>query len=121
RAAGGYLCPGRNGGEAGESHFRTIHISLGGGRVMSRSTQQSIPRISIDTKQAAPRWALLERQLFEALNQAAAAFVKRYAREDGTLIWRNDWPGMDGSDDPYEGFMYLSLLYTLGGSDEVNR
>ncbi|MBW7462325.1 hypothetical protein K0U00_50565, partial [Paenibacillus sepulcri] len=26
---------------------------------------------------------------------------------------------MDGSDDPYEGFMYLALLYVLGGSDET--
>ena len=25
---------------------------------------------------------------------------------------------MDGSDDPYEGFMNLALLYVLGGSDE---
>jgi hypothetical protein len=24
------------------------------------------------------------------------------------------WPGMDGSDDPYEGFMNLALLYSWG-------
>jgi hypothetical protein len=32
-------------------------------------------------------------------------------------MWRNEWPGMDGSDDPYEGFMQLALLYVLGGDD----
>jgi hypothetical protein len=36
---------------------------------------------------------------------------------DGTLIWRDRWPGMDGSDDPYEGFMNMPLLYALGGSE----
>ncbi|UVI29729.1 hypothetical protein [Paenibacillus spongiae] len=66
-----------------------------------------------------PQWALMERLLFDSLNQAAVEFVNRYVRSDGTLIWRSDWPGMDGSDDPYEGFMYLALLYVLGGSDET--
>ncbi|GGD53912.1 hypothetical protein [Paenibacillus nasutitermitis] len=66
-----------------------------------------------------PHWALMERLLFDTLNQAAVEFVNRYVRPDGTLIWRPDWPGMDGSDDPYEGFMYLALLYVLGGSDET--
>ncbi|MNH90079.1 hypothetical protein D3C73_426120 [compost metagenome] len=68
-----------------------------------------------------PQWALMERLLMDTLNQAAVEFVQRYTREDGTLIWRDNWPGMDGSDDPYEAFMYLSLLYTLGGNEEVKR
>ncbi|MCQ6560238.1 hypothetical protein [Paenibacillus mendelii] len=66
-----------------------------------------------------PQWALMERLLFDSLNKAAVEFVSRYVRSDGTLIWRPDWPGMDGSDDPYEGFMYLALLYVMGGSDEI--
>ncbi|MCZ8510927.1 hypothetical protein O9H85_00435 [Paenibacillus filicis] len=45
-----------------------------------------------------PQWALLEQLLFDTLNQAAEEFVERYTRSDGTLIWRNNWPGMDGSD-----------------------
>jgi len=64
-----------------------------------------------------PGWAIQERQLIDTLNQAAREFVDRYVRPDGTLIWRNEWPGMDGSDDPYEGFMQLALLYVLGGDD----
>ena len=87
----------------------------------SHLNEVSIPRIEIGEKRVPPQWALLERQLFDALNRAAAEFAKRYVREDGTLVWRSDWPGMDGSDDPYEGFMYLSLLYTLGGSEESYR
>lgn len=60
----------------------------------------------------------MQRHLFKVLNEASVEFVERYTRADKTLIWRNDWPGMDGSDDPYEGFMNLALLYVLGGSDE---
>jgi hypothetical protein len=64
-----------------------------------------------------PAWALQQRALITQLNGAARQFVDRYVRPDGTLYWRNYWPGMDGSDDPYEGFMQLALLYTLGGAD----
>ncbi|TLS51288.1 hypothetical protein FE782_16300 [Paenibacillus antri] len=87
----------------------------------NEKTDIEMPRIVADERRVPPQWALLERRLFDALNQAAVEFANRYAREDGTLVWRGDWPGMDGSDDPYEGFMYLSLLYTLGGSDEAYR
>jgi hypothetical protein len=82
---------------------------------------EALTCLEITEKRVPPGWALMERHLIETLNQAAIEFAKRYTREDGTLIWRKDWPGMDGSDDPYEGFMYLSLLYTLGGSEEVYR
>ena len=82
---------------------------------------EGVVRIDASERCAPPAWALMERQLFEELNRAAAEFCERYVREDGTLIWRSDWPGMDGSDDPYEGFMYLTLLYTLGGSEEAQR
>lgn len=66
-----------------------------------------------------PQWALMERQLFDILNRASSEFVDRYTLPDGTLIWRESWPGMDGSDDPYEAFMNLALLYVLGGSDKT--
>ncbi|WNR42965.1 hypothetical protein [Paenibacillus roseipurpureus] len=77
--------------------------------------------ITVEQRWSPPSWALMERQLFDTLNRAAIEYVQRYTREDGTLIWREDWPGMDGSDDPYEAFMNLSLLYALGGSEEVLR
>lgn len=66
-----------------------------------------------------PKWALLQRRIFDVLNVAAIEFADRYTRDDGTLIWRDEWPGMDGSDDPYEGFMNMPLFYALGGAREV--
>lgn len=68
-----------------------------------------------------PDWAISQRSLFERLNAGAEEFVARYTRTDGSLIWREEWPGMDGSDDPYEGFQYLALLYALGGSEKVDQ
>ncbi len=68
-----------------------------------------------------PQWAIQQQLLFQTLNQAAQEFIERYTHADGTLIWRSDWPGMDGSDDPYEGFMNLALLYVLGGSAELHE
>ena len=41
---------------------------------------------------------LWERQLLDHFYTAAVEFVKRYTHEDGTLIWRDDWPGMDGGE-----------------------
>lgn len=75
--------------------------------------------IKINHPVSAPAWAVLEREIIDKLNAVAPEFVARYTRVDGSLIWRNTWGSMDGSDDPYEAFMYLALLYTMGGSEEV--
>ncbi|MDR6553751.1 hypothetical protein [Paenibacillus qinlingensis] len=86
------------------------------------NTQAGIlPRIVAEERMMPPEWALQEQWLFATLNQAAKEFVARYTQPDGTLIWQKEWPGMDGSDDPYEGFMNLALLYVLGGSRELHE
>jgi hypothetical protein len=82
-------------------------------------THGAPPSLSITTPLVAPRWALLQREIIAALNAAGPEFVARYTREDGTLIWRDEWPGMDGSDDPYEAFMYLALFYSIGGDEAI--
>lgn len=79
-----------------------------------------LPRIVADERMVPPEWALQEQWLFTTLNQAAKEFIARYTQPDGSLIWQKEWPGMDGSDDPYEGFMNLALLYVLGGSRELH-
>ncbi len=77
----------------------------------------SLPEVTAAGRREPPAWALAQGRLMETLNGAAVEFVARYARPDGTLVWRDRWPGMDGSDDPYEGFHGLALLYALGGDD----
>ncbi|MDA0837323.1 MAG: hypothetical protein O2857_06030 [Planctomycetota bacterium] len=66
-----------------------------------------------------PRWAIMQRYLIEQMNQAAIEFVRKYTHEDGTLIWRDEWPGMDGSDDGYESFLSFPMLYLIGGSENL--
>lgn len=80
---------------------------------------EALPRIRAERKQMTPRWAQLQREIVATLSAAAPEFVARYTRDDGTLIWRDEWPGMDGSDDPYEAFQYLALFYALSGDEIV--
>ncbi|MFH1007631.1 MAG: hypothetical protein V1800_09030 [Candidatus Latescibacterota bacterium] len=77
--------------------------------------------ITADSFAPPPQWALMERFLIEIMNDAALRFVERYTRPDGTLGWRDAWPGMDGSDDAYESFFNFPLLYALGGNDHLHR
>lgn len=86
---------------------------------MSAESTAARARLTITELLTPPEWALQERALMERLEDAAREFVARYTRDDGTLIWREEWPGMDGSDDPYEAFMYLALFYSVGGSEEI--
>lgn len=78
-----------------------------------------LPTIGPGTPAPPPEWARLERDLISATEQAALAFVDRYTRPDGTLPWRDSWVGLDGSDDPYEAFQGLPMLYLLGGGDQL--
>ena len=78
------------------------------------------PQVSLTRRGPAPRWALLQRRLLSEMSAAAEAFAARYTRPDGTLVWRGEWPGMDGSDDGYESFGSFPLLYALGGSERVH-
>ena len=73
-------------------------------------------KIALNKQGVPPEWALLERQLLEQIYPAALEFVKKYTNPDGTLKWREEWPGMDGSDDGYESFYNFSLFSALGGS-----
>jgi hypothetical protein len=67
-----------------------------------------------------PDWALAQRQLIAVMDDAAPRYQERYTRADGTFIWRQTWPGMDGSDDGYESYHNWPLLYALGGSPELH-
>src|SRR4051794_22796793 len=93
-------------------------MQAGAGR--SRSMREWI---TVHAEQAAPPpdWALQQRHLIQSMDEAAVQFVRRYTREDGRLIWRDEWPGMDGSDDGYESFQNFPLFYALGGSEAVHR
>ncbi len=77
--------------------------------------------VTIETVAPPPAWAHWQRFLLRQLYPAAQEFVARYTRSDDTLIWRQKWPGMDGSDDGYESFFNFPLYYALGGPDGIHE
>ena len=68
-----------------------------------------------------PDWALWERHLIDLMNEAAPLYQERYTRQDGTFVWREEWPGFDGSDDGYESYHNWPLFYALGGSADIHE
>jgi hypothetical protein len=66
-----------------------------------------------------PRWAVLQRQLFDAIDAAAPRVLARYTHPDGRLLWppRPDFQSIDALDDCYESFHNWPLFYLLGGGD----
>ncbi|MEZ6137677.1 MAG: hypothetical protein R3C53_22550 [Pirellulaceae bacterium] len=86
----------------------------------SATDASRLAAIEINTTGQTPPWALWERKLLADLAPAAREFVHRYTRPDGTIIWRDEWPGMDGSDDGYESFYNLPLYYVLGGPSDIH-
>lgn len=79
----------------------------------------SIPTISAtEVATTPPRWAVLERALFDALDAAAEPLLRRYVRPDGSLLWPSDearFQSIDALDDAYESFHNWPLYYLLGG------
>jgi hypothetical protein len=87
---------------------------------MSRTPHNSIPAVTASLPVLdPPPWAVLERQLFAALDQSVYPFLERYAHPDGTLIWRDTLHGRDGADDFYESSYNWPLLYLLGGGEHL--
>ena len=76
------------------------------------------PLIESQQPTALPTWAVLQRQLISAIDEAAPVFLEKYTRQGGELIWRegeqeeNTW-----ADDLYEAFFTWPLYYALGGSE----
>ncbi len=76
--------------------------------------------IESQTRTAPPAWAVLERQLMRAIDQAAPVYLEKYTRPGGSLVWREDYPG-DGvwADDLYEAFFNWPIYYAVSGNDYI--
>ncbi len=55
------------------------------------------------------------------MDDAAPRFQQRYTRADGTFVWRDTWPGIDGSDDGYEAWHNWPLFHAFGGRDDLRE
>lgn len=81
----------------------------------------SLVTLQAETAAPLPDWALRQRHLIAAMNEAAPLYQARYTRQDGSFVWRESWPGMDGSDDGYESYHNWPLFYALGGDADLHR
>jgi len=70
---------------------------------------------------AAPEWAIAERALLAEASEAVGVFSGRYVDERGYLKCLERWGGNDGADDAMENFEGWTLLYALGGDENVLR
>ncbi len=77
--------------------------------------------IRIDTPMAAPRWAVLERQLLADNVPACGEFFRKYFDGRGYLQCVVRWGANDGPDDAFENFNRWPELHALGASDEILR
>ncbi|MCK9794629.1 hypothetical protein M1843_12815 [Isoptericola sp. 4D.3] len=66
-----------------------------------------------------PAWAVLERRLFDATEEAWRLFSARYTGPDGRILHAGGFEHRDGVDDLYEPFFNWPAFYALGGSDDV--
>ncbi|GAB2964512.1 hypothetical protein GCM10023080_027090 [Streptomyces pseudoechinosporeus] len=79
-----------------------------------------LPRVTATVPVGAPPvWAVLERRLFDVLDEAWRAFAERYCAPDGSLRYDGPVASRDGADDFYEAFFNWPVLYQLGGVDDL--
>ena len=64
-----------------------------------------------------PAWAVLQRRLFDEIEDARQLFVERYTNPDGSLRGIAAFADRDGVDDLYEPFFNWPAFYLLGGPD----
>ena len=67
-----------------------------------------------------PEWAVLQRRLFEVMDQGWRVFDEKFCNPDGSLIFNQSMDhSRDGADDFYEAFFNWPALYMLGGSEDI--
>ncbi|WP_431279572.1 hypothetical protein [Leifsonia poae] len=82
--------------------------------------ENQIPRIAATVPaRETPRWAVLQRRLFDMLDGAWREFAATYCEPDGRLKYAGRMFHRDGVDDFYEPFFNWPVLYRLGGSADL--
>lgn len=77
-------------------------------------------KILVTPMAAVPAWAVLERRLFDAVEESWPAFASKFTEADGRLRFERDFGATrDGVDDFYEAFFNWPAFYSLGGSREI--
>ena len=86
-----------------------------------RSAPDAGVAIRVRTPMAAPRWAMLERQLLSQNVPAAREFFEKYFDDRGYMRAVVRWGANDGPDDAFENFNRWPELHALGAADDILR
>ncbi|MGF0115210.1 hypothetical protein ACQFYA_02635 [Promicromonospora sp. Marseille-Q5078] len=86
---------------------------------MADTSDTTGPRVPTTPLHDVPAWAVLERRLFDATEEAWRLFAARYTGPDGRILHAGGFEHRDGVDDLYEPFFNWPAFYALGGSDAV--
>jgi hypothetical protein len=89
------------------------------GRPAASQGKSAAPILTVSTPMAPPEWALLERELLKANEEACAAFFARYFDDRGYLLAVERWGANDGPDDAIENVNDWPTLHALGAGDPV--
>jgi hypothetical protein len=101
-------------------HFPACHgFAQDAGQTSESWESEGLKSIPIWSTGTPPEWAVVQREILRQLYPASQVLVDKYTRPDGSIIWRDEWPGFDGSDDGYESFHNFSLYYALGGHEAI--
>ena len=103
---------------------RRVGLSVAGLLVLvaglsSQSAKGAGVVVRVASPMAAPRWAVLERQLLAANAPACREFFGKYFDNRGYLQAFVRWGANDGPDDAFENFNRWPELHALGASDDV--
>ena len=75
--------------------------------------------LQINSVVSPPEWAMLERMLLDAQNDAIEQFHTKYFDDRGYLLCIPRWGGNDGPDDAAENMLNWTLLYALGADRSI--
>ena len=80
---------------------------------MIRTADGGLVSVTASRKGPAPEWAVLQRRLIDAVNEAAPLHLEKYTEPGGVPYYADD------VDDLYEMFYNWGLFYALGGREEL--
>ncbi len=86
---------------------------------MPATARQPLAEVAIDTPMAAPRWAILQRQLIAMQAVAAHEFHDRYFDRQHRIEAFLRWGANDGPDDAIEHINDWPLLHAIGGDATI--
>jgi hypothetical protein len=86
---------------------------------VGRTASAAPAAFTVATPMVAPEWALLQRELLKANEEACEAFFARYFDDRGYLLAVERWGANDGPDDAIENVNDWPTLHALGAGDRV--